>query len=52
MATAVNNNRFKVQLAPDGRRFEVIEPATLYLYGSFWSREDAQAHADSLAQAA
>ncbi|WP_172751401.1 hypothetical protein [Diaphorobacter sp. LR2014-1] len=44
----MNTSLYKVQLAPDGRRFEVIESDTLYLFGSFWTREEAQARADAL----
>lgn len=40
--------RYTVQLAPDGKRFEVVERATLHLFGGFWTREEAQARADGL----
>ncbi len=40
---------FKVQRAPDGKQFEVIERTTLNLFGVYPTKEEAQARADFLA---
>lgn len=32
----------RIQLAPDGKRWEVIDTTTLQLYGCYYNKPDAQ----------